>query len=219
MSDIYELNAEVRPHVGKGECRRIRRLENKVPAIVYGGDKSPEAIVLDHDKLTKALENEAFYSHILTLTVAGKKQKVVLKDLHRHPSRPKILHADFLRIDPKTKFTMHVPLHFINADVSPGVKDQGGIVSHIISEVEVKCLPSDLPEYIEVDLTKMKLDETWHLSDLKLPKNVELTSLAHGKEGDHPVVAIHKPLVSQEAPAEEAAEALTKAGESEGKEA
>lgn len=198
MSDIYELTAETRTQIGKGSCRRLRRLENKVPAIVYGGDKNPEAIILDHNKFVNSLENETFYTHILTLSIDGKKEKVVLKDLHRHPSRPKILHADFLRINPKSALTMNIPLHFVNADTAVGVKEEGGVVSHLMSEVEVKCLPTNLPEYIEVDLANVKLGQNLHLSDLKLPKNVELTALAHGKDGDQAVVSIHKPHVVQE---------------------
>lgn len=195
MSDIYELSAEVRTQIGKGENRRLRRLENKVPAIIYGGDKKPETVVLDHNKLTNALENEAFYSHILTLSVAGKKEKVVLKDLHRHPSEPRILHADFLRVNPKTELTMQVPLHFVNAETSPGVKTSGGVVSHLMSEVEVKCLPGDLPEFIEVDLGKLNIGDNVHLSELKLPKNVKLVELSHGK--DQSVASIHKPLIAE----------------------
>jgi large subunit ribosomal protein L25 len=212
MSDIYELTAEIRTQIGKGCSRRLRRLENKVPAVVYGGEKNPESITLDHNIFVNALENEGFYSHILTISIAGKKEKVVLKDLHRHPSRPKILHADFLRVNPKTKLTMNVPLHFLNADVSPGVKNEAGVVGHLMSEVEVKCLPADLPEFIEVDLSKLKVGDAIHLSELKLPKGVEIVALAHDKENDHPVVNIHKPTIIQEETPEQSEE---KAGESE----
>jgi large subunit ribosomal protein L25 len=198
MSDIYELTVETRTQNGKGYSRRVRRLENKVPAIIYGGEKEPRMINLDHNLFVKALENEAFYSHILTLNVDGQKEKVVLKDLHRHPSRPKILHADFQRISPKTKLTMHVPLHFINEEVSPGVKTQGGQISHLLSEVEIRCLPGDLPEYIEVDLAKLSIGDSIHLSELKLPKGVEITALLQGEGHDQPIVSLHKPLVSEE---------------------
>lgn len=213
MSDLYELNAESRLTSGKAESRRIRRLENKVPAIVYGGEKDPSMITLDQNKLGHALENEGFYSHILTLNIAGQKEKVVLKALHRHPSRPKIMHADFLRVSAKTKITMQVPLHFIGADVAPGVKDHDGVVAHVKSEVEIRCLPDNLPEFIEVDLSQLNLGESIHLSELKLPKGVEIPALIHGKEADQPVANIHKPVVVVEEVAapeeEEAPEVIT----------
>jgi large subunit ribosomal protein L25 len=198
MSEIYEVTAETRNKMGKGENRRIRRLENKFPAVVYGADKAPHSIVLDHNTFVHALENEGFYSNILTLTIDGKQEKVVLKDLHRHPSRPKILHADFLRVSAKTKLTMNIPLHFLGGDTAPGVKAEGGVVSHLMSEVEVRCLPGDLPQYIEVDLSKLAIGDAVHLSNLKLPKGVELTALTHGEGHDQPVANIHKPIVIQE---------------------
>lgn len=202
MSEIYELSAESRNEQGKGSNRRMRRLENKVPAIVYGGDKNPTMISLEHNTLSHALENEGFYSHILTLDIAGKKEKVVLKDLHRHPSKPRILHADFMRVSAKTKITMLVPLHFKGGDIAPGVKTQGGIVSHLITEVEVRCLPGNLPEFIEIDLSTLSIGDTIHLSEIKLPKGVELTTLLQGEEFDQPVASIHKPtLAVEEAPA------------------
>jgi large subunit ribosomal protein L25 len=215
MSEIYELAAETRHKMGKGENRRIRRIQDKVPAIVYGADKAPHTIVLDHNTFAHALENEGFYSHILTLNIDGKPEKVVLKDLHRHPSRPKILHADFLRISSKTKLTMNIPLHFLGGDIAPGVKLEGGVISHLMTEVEVRCLPGDLPEYIEVDLSKLSIGDAVHLSELKLPKNIELTALGHGEGHDQPVAHIHKPTVNQgeeleglaeESPSSEAAE-------------
>jgi len=200
MSETYELTVETRTQHGKGHSRRLRRLENKVPAIIYGGEKDPAMVILDHNVLSNALENEAFYSHILTLNVDGKKEKVVLKDLHRHPSKPKILHADFMRINPKTKITMHVPLHFLNAEISPGVKTQGGQVSHLMTEVEIRCLPKDLPEYVEVDLSKMSIGDSVLLSELKLPKGVEITALLQSEEHDQPVVSLHKPTIIAEEP-------------------
>ncbi len=195
MSDTYELTAETRNEMGKGASRRLRRLGNKVPAIVYGGDRNPEMICLDHNVLSNALENEAFYSRILTLKISGKKEQVVLKDLHRHPSKPKILHADFLRIIAKNKITMSVPLHFEGAENSPGVKTQGGLVSHLKTDVEIRCLPADLPEFIEADLSKLSIGDSIRLSDLVLPKGIELTILLQGEEYDLPVAIIHKPTV------------------------
>ncbi|MBA2653662.1 MAG: 50S ribosomal protein L25/general stress protein Ctc [Gammaproteobacteria bacterium] len=216
MSETYELTAETRAENGKGSSRRMRRLENKFPAIIYGGDKNPEMVSLDHNTFVHALENEGFYSHILTLSIGGKKEKVVLKDLHRHPSKPKILHADFLRVSAKTKITMNVPLHFKGEEVSPGVKTQGGIVSHLMSDIEVRCLPGNLPEFIEIDLSGLSIGDAIHLSELKLPKGVEITALAQGKEFDQPVVSIHKPSVAEETPAAETPESAAKPeGESE----
>lgn len=222
MSDTYELTVETRTENGKGYSRRVRRLENKVPGIVYGGDKNPAMVTIDHNALVNALENEGFYSHILTLSIEGKKEKVVLKDLHRHPSKPRILHADFMRVSPKTKITLHVPLHFKNEEISPGVKTQGGQVSHHMAEVEVRCLPADLPEFIEVDLSQLSIGDTVQLSQLKLPKGVELTALLQGEEYDQPVASIHKPLVvveeevtpSEKAAPEESAEGTSTSQES-----
>jgi len=200
MTDIFELNAEKRADMGKGASRRLRRLQDKVPAILYGGEKQPLAITLEHRQVLKALENEAFYSHILTIKVDGKAEKVVLKDIQRHAFKPKVVHMDFQRVSGKTKLHMHVPLHFINEDIAPGVKTGGGMVNHLLTDVEVVCLPADLPEYIEVDLAKLEVNQALHLSDLKLPKGVELVALSH--DHDLSVVNIQLPRA---AVAEEAA--------------
>jgi large subunit ribosomal protein L25 len=173
--------------------------------------KLPIYLNFDHKKLAKALENEGFYSHILTININGKPQKAVLKDLQRHPSRPLLLHMDLLRITGKEKITMHVPLHFLNGDKAPGVVDEAGIVSHVISDVEVRCLPDNLPEYIEVDLAQLKLGDTIHLADLKLPKGVELTALTHGHDNNAPVASIHIPRAALEEEAVATEEATTEA--------
>jgi large subunit ribosomal protein L25 len=201
MADIFELVAEKRADIGKGASRRLRRLEDKVPAILYGGEQAPIAITLDHRKVIKALENEAFYSHILTLHINGKPEQAVLKDVQRHAYKPKVTHLDFQRISAKSKLHMHVPLHFINADIAPGVKLGGGIVTHLLTDVEVVCLPSDLPEFISVDLANLQLNQAIHLSELSIPKGVELVALSHGH--DLSIVNIHLP---RSAVAEEAAE-------------
>lgn len=198
MSDSYEIIAEPRSEIGKGASRRMRRLENKIPAIVYGNEKNPEMICLDHNTFAKALENEGFYSHILTLKVGQGTQQVVLKDLLRHPSRPRVLHADFQRVSAKTKITLSIPIHFKGQEESPGVKNQGGVVSHLMTEVEVRCLPANLPEFIEVDMSSLSIGDSIQLSELKLPKGVEFTALLHGKETDLPVATIHKPVVNVE---------------------
>jgi len=190
MSMNFELNASVRHDLGKGASRRLRQ-ENKVPAVIYGGGGEPMPLVLEHNKVLHSLEREAFYSHILTINIDGKTEKAVLKDLQRHPFKPAVLHLDLQRVNETEKLRMHVPLHFIGEDVAPGVKQSGGVVSHLINDVEIDCLPKDLPEFIQVDVSSLQLNETVHLSDLKLPAGVELVQLHHGPEHDLPVVSIH----------------------------
>lgn len=191
----FELEASVRSDIGKGASRRLRREHQLIPAIIYGGKKDVMTIHLPQKEVFRALENEAFYSHILDLKVDGKKEKVVLKDMQRHPFKPIIQHMDFLRVSAKDKITMQVPLHFLNEDIAPGVKVAGGVVAHYMSDVEIKCLPKDLPEFIEVDLAEAEMDTVIHLSELKIPEGVELTALSHGTDSDNdqPVVSIHKP--------------------------
>jgi large subunit ribosomal protein L25 len=198
MSKVdFTLSAEVRTDLGKGASRRLRHA-NRVPAIVYGGDKEPMNISLEHLKLIHNLENEAFYSHILTIDIDGKKEKTVLKDLQRHPAKPVILHADFLRVSDTEKLKMHVPLHFINEEKAPGVK-MGGVLTHNVTEVEIQCLPNDLPEYLEVDMAGVEIEQIIHLSDIQLPNGVELVELTHGDGHDQAVAAIHKTRASVEA--------------------
>ena len=192
MKESFEINATVRTDMGKGASRRLRRTET-VPAIIYGGDSDPQSISLTHNEIKHHLDNEAFYSHILTLNLEGKAEKVILRDLQRHPFKPVILHADFMRFDNKTKLTMNVPLHFINEETSIGVKQQGGLVAHLSSDVEVACLASDLPEYLEVDLADLELGESIHLSQIKMPKGVEVVALQHGEDHDLAIVSINKP--------------------------
>ncbi|WP_027591207.1 50S ribosomal protein L25/general stress protein Ctc [Pseudomonas sp. RL] len=174
------LNAEARSDLGKGASRRLRRNANLVPAVVYGGDKAPQSISLLAKDFAKALENEATFSSVISLTIDGKAEDVVIKALQRHPAKSFVLHADFVRVVAGQKMTTTVPLHFINAENSVGVKQQGGEVSHVISEVEVSCEAKDLPEFIEVDLSNVEVGQILHLSDLKLPKGVQLVALAHG---------------------------------------
>lgn len=209
----FELEVEPRETFGKGASRRLRRLEERVPGIVYGGESSPLPIHITQRSILKALENEAIFSHILTLNVAGKKEKVVLKDIQRHPYKPRILHLDFLRIDENKLITMHVPLHFPGQEKAPGVVE-GGMVTHHMVELEIRCLPKNLPEFIEIDLTNAKLDTVVHLSQVTLPKGVEMTSVVHSAEDDLPVVSIHRPkvVVEDEAVAEEAPVADAKKG-------
>lgn len=191
MQKSFEINAELRTDKGKGASRRLRRTD-KVPAIIYGGKQDAQSITVDHTELMLHLEHEAFYSHILSVKVDGKAEKAILRDLQRHPSKPRVLHADFLRVSETEKLRMNVPLHFMNADISVGVKDEGGVVSHLSTEVEVSCLAKDLPEYIEVDLANLELGQAIHLSELKLPSGVELVELSHGEAHDQAIVNIHK---------------------------
>lgn len=204
MSHII-LEAETRLTIGKGASRRLRRLENKIPAIVYGGDKKPEAVHLLHNKIVKALESEAIYSSVLTLKMQdGSETQVVLKDMQRHPWKPIIMHMDLQRVSDKDVLTKQVPLHFINEKTSKGVK-AGGIINHTMTQVEIRCQVKDLPEYIEVDMKNVDINDVIHLSDLKLPKGVELD--ADLTEGSHnlPVVSIHLPRAADSV-GEEAAE-------------
>ncbi|MDR8014793.1 50S ribosomal protein L25/general stress protein Ctc [Ectopseudomonas guguanensis] len=192
----FALNAEVRSDLGKGASRRLRRNVSMVPAVIYGGDKAPQSISLLAKDLAKLLENEAAFSHVLAVNVAGATENVVIKALQRHPAKGFVLHADFQRVVAGQKLTAHVPLHFINEATAVGVKQQGGEISHTINEVEVSCLPKDLPEFIEVDMAAVEVGQTVHMSDLKLPKGVELVALAHGN--DLAVSNIHASRVKDE---------------------
>jgi len=191
MSVDFNITAETRSDMGKGASRRLRHT-GKVPAVIYGAGKDAASITIDHNSLFHHLEHEAFYSHILNITVDGKKEKAVLKDLQRHPFKPTILHADFLRVDAKEKLRMNVPLHFTGGEDAPGVRIDGGMLTHNVSDVEISCLPGNLPEYLEIDLSELEMDHSLHLSDIKLPKGVEILQLTHGADHDLPVAAIHK---------------------------
>ncbi len=191
MSKSFEVSVELRDDLGKGASRRLRRLEDKIPGIVYGGGEKPQPLSLNHKDIAKHLEDEAFYSHILTLKVGKKTQQVILKDLQRHPYKTKITHIDFMRVKATEKFHTSVPLHFINEEDCPGVKE-GGVANHSYTTVEVSCLPKNLPEYIEVDMTGVEMDQILHLSDIIMPKGVELVELSHGAEHDQAIVTIHK---------------------------
>ena len=202
MSIDFSLDAEPRSDVGKGASRRLRR-QGKVPAIIYGAKDEPQAVTFEHNKVLRSLDNEAFFSHIITLNVEGKSQKAILRDLQRHPAKPMILHMDFQRVSADQAIHVNVPLHFIGEEACIGVKQEGGSISHNITEVEVSCLPKDLPEFIEVDLAELHLNESIHMSDLNVPKGVTLVELSHGEEHDQPVASVHKIVaaaVEDEAP-------------------
>jgi large subunit ribosomal protein L25 len=212
MSEDFTLNAEVRDDQGKGASRRLRR-QGRVPGIVYGAGKDPVAISVDHDELINHLKHEAFYSHILTLKLGKKNEKVVLKDLQRHVYKATVVeHVDLLRVSAKSEIRMRVPLHFLNEETCKGVK-AGGVITHGMIDVEVVCLPKDLPEYLEVDVSSLEVGDTLHLSDIKLPEGVTLVALSHGEDHDHQVVSVHVPRKMKEdveLEEEEAAEAEEK---------
>ena len=195
MSNSFIVNVELRDDLGKGASRRLRRLEDKIPGIVYGGDKKPQPLSLIHKDIIKHLEDESFYSSILTLKAGKKTEDVILKDLQRHPFKPKITHMDFMRVSATEKLHTSVPLHFTNEDICPGVKE-GGVVNHSYTTVDITCLPKHLPEYIEVDMSEVKLDQILHLSDIKMPKGVELVELTHGDDHDQAIATIHKSRAS-----------------------
>ncbi|MCQ3828271.1 50S ribosomal protein L25/general stress protein Ctc [Microbulbifer elongatus] len=200
MSD-FKLNANVRSDEGKGASRRLRREEAKVPAVIYGGEAEPQSIALLQKDLFKALESEAFFSSVITLSVDGKDETVILRDLQRHPAKAILLHADFQRVSADTKVHVKVPMHFLNEDTCKGVK-AGGIVSHTLNELDINAPASKLPEFIEVDLADLELDGTIHISDIKLPEGVESVDLAHGEDHDLVVASVHKPRGAVEADAE-----------------
>jgi large subunit ribosomal protein L25 len=205
VKESFVVNAELRTDQGKAASRRLRRT-GKVPAVIYGGKDPAQQLALSHHEMAKHLETEAFYSHILTLKFGGKEQQAVLKDIQRHPAQPVLMHFDFQRVFADVAIRMTVPLHFIGGDKCPGVKVDGGLVEHTLVQVEVECLPKDLPEFIEVDLSNMKLNETVHLSQLKLPAGVTLIELRHGN--DQTVASVHIPrVIVEEAPVAEIAPA------------
>ena len=210
MKTSFELVADPRDGVqGKGASRRLRRA-GKVPAILYGGHAEPRQITLDHQNLLTLLVNERFFSTILSLKINGETQAAILKDVQRHPAKNQILHMDLQRVLENEKVRLRIPLHFKNASVAPGVKTQGGVVSHLLNDVLVSALPKDLPEYLELDMSQMEMNDLKRLSDIPLPPGVELVDLVHGR--DEPVVSIHHPRAEEvEAPVAAAATAAAAA--------
>ncbi|HNN44463.1 MAG TPA: 50S ribosomal protein L25/general stress protein Ctc [Azospira sp.] len=197
----FEMTAKKRNDQGTGASRRLRRA-GRVPAIVYGGTEAAQAIDLDMNTVLLNLRKEAFHASVLTLDIEGKKEQVLLRDSQMHPYRAIVLHVDFQRVDASKKLHQKVPLHFVNADIAPGVKLSGGLVSHAMNEIDVSCLPADLPAFIEVDLKGLNVGQSIHVKELPLPKGV--TVVAHG--GDNPVVVsiVAKKGGSDEAAAEAA---------------
>ncbi len=201
MSSVFEFLAESRSESGKSGSKALRR-EGKVPAVIYGGQAEPVMMILDHNDVIKHLEHEAVYSHILDITVDGKTEKAILKDVQRHPGKPQIVHMDFMRISETEKIRVHVPVHCVGEEVSVGVK-KGGVVTHNLVDIEVSCLPSALPEFLEADLTGVDVGESVHLSDIVLPDGVEVVALIHGEEHDLPVASIAAAKVHVEEEVEE----------------
>ncbi|MBF7141935.1 MULTISPECIES: 50S ribosomal protein L25/general stress protein Ctc [Pseudomonas] len=200
MTD-FTLEAESRSDLGKGASRRLRRLAAQVPAVIYGGEQAPESISLMAKEIAKLLENEAAYAHVIELNVGGTKQNVLIKALQRHPAKGHVLHADFVRVIAGQKLTATVAIHFMNQEAA--VK-KGGEISHVVSELEISCLPADLPEFIEVDLANAEVGTIIHLSDVKAPAGVEFVALSHGN--DLAVANVHLPRVQEEAEGEASAE-------------
>lgn len=194
-----EMNVKKRDAQGTGASRRLRRAD-QVPAIIYGGDKPATPITLDHNEIFHALRKEAFHASVLTLNVEGTKETVLLRDTQMHAYKLQVLHVDFQRVDATHKLHTKVPFHFINADVAPGVKLQGGIVSHVMNEIDVQCLPSQLPEFIEVDLSGLSVGQSVHVSQIKLPAGVE--ALTHGTDPVIATVTLPRGAKADEAAAE-----------------
>jgi large subunit ribosomal protein L25 len=191
MAEKFDLIAEIREDAGKGASRRLRR-EGKVPAIIYGAGRPPRALVFDHNRVIQQLENEKFYSSVLNIKVGEKSQAAILKDVQRHPARPFVMHLDFQRIVADQEIRMNVPIHFIGEDVAPGVKRSGGKISHLRTDVEVVCLPKNLPEYLDLDVSALELDEYLYLTDIKVPEGVTIPEIAQeAGEQKQPVVSCH----------------------------
>ncbi len=204
---VLELAGEPRAQLGRTDSRRLRKA-GKVPAVMYGGGEAPEALIFDHNALTHQMNREAFYTSILTLKIGAKSQQVVVKGVERHPARPLIMHLDFQRVREDVEITLNVRIHFLGEAEAKGVKEQGGVVDHLMTDVEVRCLPRHLPEYLELDVTNLELNQIYHLSDIKAPEGVTLVALAGGH--DHPVVAVNPPRAEE---IDIPVEAATPAGE------
>ena len=189
-TEEFELNCSVRTDLGKGASRRLRRLDDNIPAVLYGGDKDPVSLTIAHKDIARATENEAFFAHIITLKIGNKKEKAVIKALQRHPARPIILHADFMRVSATHTIIVKVPIHFLNEETCVGVRLGGGNIIRTMNEIEVSCLPKDLPEYIEVDMLEIDLGESVHLSEITLPEGITSVALSHGEDSIDLSIAI-----------------------------
>ncbi|MBN4063584.1 50S ribosomal protein L25/general stress protein Ctc [Cardiobacterium sp. AH-315-I02] len=217
-----ELNATLRGDKGKGASRRLRHA-NTLPGIVYGGGKDSVSITLQQKDVQYKLPDESFYSQVLSLNIEGKAEDVLIRDIQHHPYKMEVMHMDFIRIDAKKVVHIFSQLHFTNEDVSPGIKSEDGVINHVMTEVELECLPKNIPDFIEVDLSEMHVGDVIHLSDLKLPKGVAVLALKQGEEHDTAVVGMHVRKVTEEvedgapeapeAPESEAGEASEESGD------
>jgi len=206
MASDFELSAQLRTDLGKGASRRLRREADLVPAVLYGANQDPVSLSIAHKDLHKSCENEAFFAHIISLDVDGKKENAIIKDLQRHPAKDRIMHADFQRVRMDVEINVEVPFHFINEDKCPGVKQEGGSISHVMSTVAISCLPGDLPEYIEVDVAALNLGDAIHLSEVTLPNGVAVPELELGEDHDQVVVTVIATRATVEEDAEEASD-------------
>lgn len=198
MSHVtIEIPAQSRADVGKGASRRLRRKQNLVPAIVYGAGKPATNLTIPHNVMLKATQHEVFFSSILMLSIDGKKEKVVLKDMQRHPAKELIMHADFMRIDESAEMHMYIPIHFVGEEKSPGIK-AGGVVNHALNEIEIKCLPANLPESINIDVSTLDIGSALHIRDIVLPQGVKFTHPVEDDAHNHLIYSIHEPRVEEE---------------------
>ena len=193
MTEQCVLEARSRVGCGKSAVRRLRREGNKVPGVVYGGGGDPVLVAVEHRFLTKAMEQQAFFSQIIQLQIDGESEQAILRDLQRHPANEKVLHLDFMRVRDDTPIQISVPLRFLNEDKCIGVRESGGNISHNLIEVEITCLPAALPASLDVDIEHLDLGQALHLSDLELPEGVSIVALASSEEHDTPVVSIQAP--------------------------
>ncbi|MCO4798207.1 MAG: 50S ribosomal protein L25/general stress protein Ctc [Colwelliaceae bacterium] len=194
MTDLFTLDAEVRTDLGKGASRRLRHAE-KIPAILYGEGQEPVSLTLAHNKVFRAQQEEAFYSHVLTLNVDGKPVECLIKDMQRHPFKQVIMHMDFMRIDATHAVHVNAPVHFINEEEA---EKKGGKISHSVNEIAISCLPADIPEFIEVDVSGLEVGQTLHLSDVTFPKGVTSDELAKGESHDQAVASLNAPKVAKD---------------------
>jgi large subunit ribosomal protein L25 len=209
MRITYQVGADSRHDQGKGASRRLRRA-GKVPAVLYGGQGGPRSITLDHQQLLTLIDKEKFYSSIISVNVDAQSQPAIIRDVQMHPAKNAVVHVDLQRVVENEKLRIHLPIHFKGEAVAPGVKTQGGIVSHLIQDIEISCLPKDLPEFLELDLSAMNLNDTKHLADIPLPAGVVIPELAHRNPV---VVSVHSPRVAEPEPeAAAATEAAPAAG-------
>lgn len=218
MAEQLTIEAELRDSAGGGTARRLRRIDDKVPAVVYGANEPSQTLMLDYRRVNHAMQEEAFYSQIMLLRIGESSQQVVLRELQRNPQSERVIHLDFLRVREDRELQLSVPIHFENEEDCIGVRNSGGVITRILTEVEISCLPRHLPEYLSIDLADLDLGDSIHLSDLSLPEGVTIVALAHGEERDSPIVSVQIPrgvAEEEEIAAEDELELLDEAAEGE----